>query len=62
MIISRHLRDEHGYSLAQSIARAPREMAELHEREHAEGNPNHRHMDKETWLGEGKSGAHSLGS
>lgn len=41
MKISAHLRDFHGYDLAESVQRSPSQMARLHELEHEEAACNH---------------------
>ena len=41
MTVGPHLRDFHGYSLAESIRWSPPEMARVHEQEHAEGDCGH---------------------
>lgn len=39
--ISSHLRDFHGYSLAESVKWSPREMLKIHEEEHVEKDCGH---------------------
>jgi hypothetical protein len=46
-LIGRHLRDCHGFSLAQSVERRPAEMRRKHFQEHEEAVCNHKH-DYET--------------
>lgn len=46
MTINAHLRNEHGYSLAESIRQAPHVMAEIHEMEHQERAWGHSHTDE----------------
>lgn len=45
MRISSHLRDRHGWSLAESVKWAPHILESIHEQEHQDRDCNHRHEE-----------------
>lgn len=49
MSINAHLRDFHGYSLADSVKWNPSEMQRIHELEHAEADCGHDHDQEGPW-------------
>lgn len=47
MRVNAHLRDRHGYSLAESVRHSPQVMAEIHEMEHQERDCGHDHRGEQ---------------